>query len=90
VSDIDGSPPEESPDLAQVIVLLTEEANLDEVVLGLEQAGLREARFFPITGLVVGAAPRAVLPDLQAVPGVLSVEPERSVSADDGDDQGPQ
>ena len=89
MSGVDGFPSEESPDLAQVVVLLAEEANLDEVVFDLEQAGLREARFFPITGLVVGTAPLAILPDLQAVPGVLSVEPERTLSADDGD-QGPQ
>jgi hypothetical protein len=74
-------------DLSQVIVLVGEDADLDEVVPALERAGLHEARVYPLTMLVVGAAPLTTLPDLRSVAGVLSVEPERRVDAVDGDDQ---
>lgn len=67
--------------MAQVLISIADEARADmsTVVEGLRQAGLTVTEVLDAVGVVTGSADSEVIPSLSAVPGVLHVEPERTI-----------
>lgn len=67
--------------MAQVLVSVADEAlaDLAVVVDALRQAGLSVTEVLVSVGVVTGTVDSDRMPSLSAVPGVLAVEPDRTI-----------
>ena len=62
------------------LVTLAKGAPMAEVTAALTAAGLSVTSAFDAVGVIVGTAPRGVVPALRRVKGVANVSPDRAVS----------
>ncbi|MGE3538613.1 MAG: hypothetical protein AB7N91_14445 [Candidatus Tectimicrobiota bacterium] len=78
-------PPEESETGAVMHVLVcvedTYRPHMDTLVRQVQEVGMRVSEVFALGGIIVGTVPVQVLPALQALAGVVSVEEEPTFRA---------
>ncbi len=62
------------------LVTLAPGATIDQVAAALAAAGMTVTASLDAVGVVVGTAPKAVVPAMRKVKGVANVSPDREVS----------
>ena len=69
---------EGTSDLESVIVVVEDDAQprIQEVAENLKEQGMNVDRVLPFTGVISGSIPRAGIPGLREVTGVMEVEEE--------------
>ena len=71
------------PEDKAFIVSVSASANLKEVESALRSRGLQVSEVFQTLGMVSGKASKSLLPDLEAIEGVIDIEEDQDYSASD-------